>query len=102
MYRYTTPTIPITISGLNFADVQLFRVKLEQGQTELLKIIDVSDPSVNQNKRTINLTLTQEETASFKIGKADIQVRVLFRSGEVQATKKAKVSVNEVLDGVVI
>lgn len=102
MYRFTTPTIPITISGLNFSDVQLFRIKIEQGQTYLLKIINASDPSVDQNKRTINLTLTQEETASFKIGTADIQVRVLFTSGEVQATKKAKVSVKEVLDGVVI
>lgn len=102
MYRYTTPTIPITIEDLDFADVSVFRVAIEQGKVEILKVIDVDDTSVDAEEHTIYVPLTQEETASFKDGMTEVQVRVVFRSGAVQATNKAKLSVRDVLDEVII
>lgn len=102
MYRYTTPTLPITIADIDFADVQLFRVAIEQGATELLKIVNADDASVDTETNTIYVPLTQEETASFKKGISEVQVRVKFNSGAVLATNKAKVSVNDVLDEVII
>lgn len=102
MYRYTTPTIPITIEDLDFADVSLFRVAIEQDEVEMLKIIDVDSASVDAEHRTIYVPLTQEETSSFKDGTAVVQVRVVFASGAVQATKKAPLTVRDVLDEVII
>lgn len=102
MYRYTTPTIPITIEDLDFADIARFRVAIEQGTLEMLKIIEVSSTSVDAEHRTIYVPLTQEETASFKDGTAMVQVRVVFNSGAVQATKQAPLTVRDVLDEVII
>lgn len=102
MYRYTTPTIPITIEDLDFSDVARFRVAIEQGAIELLKIVEVSSASVDPETKTIYVPLTQEETAAFKDGMVEVQVRVVFTSGAVQATKKAKLSVHDVLDEVII
>lgn len=102
MYRYTTPTLPITIEDLDFDEVSVFRVAIEQDSTELLKVVDVDDPLVDAENKTIYVPLTQEETASFKSGVTEVQVRIVFRSGAVQATKKAKLSVHDVLDEVIV
>lgn len=102
MYRYTTPTLPITIADLDFAEVRLFRIAIEQGKTEILKIVNVDDASVNPETNTIYVPLTQEETASFRKGISEVQVRVQFTSGAVMATNKARVSVYDVLDEVII
>ena len=102
MYRYTTPTIPLTIDDVDFADVSLFRVAIEQGGVEMLKVINVDDPAVDAENHTIYVPLTQEETASFKKGVGEVQVRIRFTSGAVQATQKAKLSVHDVLDEVII
>lgn len=102
MYRYTTPTLPITIEDLDFEDVSLFRVAIEQGSVEMLKIVNIDDPSVDAEHKTIYIPLTQEETASFKNGMAQVQVRIVFNGGAVQATRKAKLSVNDVLDEVIV
>lgn len=102
MYRYTTPTLPITIADIDFADVQLFRIAIEQGKTEILKIVDSDDESVDAETNTIYVPLTQEETAAFEKGNGYVQARVKFNSGSVLATNKAKVSVYDVLDEVII
>lgn len=102
MYRYTTPTIPITIDDLDFDDVARFRVAIEQGSLEMLKIVEVTSTAVDPETKTIYVPLTQEETAAFKDGMVEVQVRVVFTSGAVQATKKAKLSVHDVLDEVII
>ncbi len=102
MYRYTTPTLPITIESIDFSDVQTFRIAIEQKNTEMLKVIDVDDETVDAETNTIYVPLTQEETASFKEGYVEVQARIVFLSGAVMATKKAKVAVNDVLDEVII
>ena len=102
MYRYTTPTLPITISDLDFSTVSLFRVAIEQNGVEILKVINADDASVDAEHKTINVALTQEETASFKDGIVEIQVRAKLTGGSVLATKVAKLSVNDVLDEVII
>ena len=102
MYRYTTPTLPITISDLDFADVDLFRIAIEQGNVEMLKVVEADDPSIDAEHKTIYVPLTQEETASFKDGTVQIQARVKFTNGSVLATNKVSLSVKDVLDEVII
>ena len=102
MYRYTTPTIPITIEDLDFDTVDLFRVKFKSGSDEELFIISADDPRVDADNKTITIELTQEQTAALSTGFAEMQVRIRFTNGRVQATPIVKVSVQDVLDRVVI
>ena len=102
MYRYTTPTLPITIDGLDFDDVSLFRIAIEQGNTEILKVVNADDPSVDAQHKTIYIPLTQEETASFKDGMVQIQARIKFENNSVLATNKVSLPVKDVLDEVII
>lgn len=102
MYRYTTPTIPITIADIDFSDVDMFRIVFANGQTELLFEIDANDSRVDAENNTINIELTQEQTALFSVGLVQIQARILFQSGTVEATQIAKLLVHGVFDEVVI
>lgn len=102
MYRYTTPTLPVTISDIDFADVSVFRIAIEQGNVELLKVIEADDPSVDAQHKTIYVPLTQEETAAFKDGTVAIQARIKFINNNVLATEKATLSMRDVLDEVII
>lgn len=102
MYRYTTPTLPITIDGIDFEEVTLFRVAIEQDDIELLKVINIDDPSVDAERKTIYVSLTQEETASMDDGPVDVQARIKFTNGSVLATNKATLSIKDVLDEVII
>ena len=101
MYRYTTPTLPITIEDIDF-DVVLFRIAIEQGNTEILKVVMPDDASVDAEHNTIYVPLTQEETAMFKKGNSEVQARVKFESGAVLATNKANMTIRDVLDEVII
>ena len=102
MYRYTTPTLPLTISDLDFDTVAVFRVAIEQGDTEMLKIIEADDPSIDAQHKTIYVPLTQEETAALKTGSCGVQVRYKTTGGAVGATNAATVNVNDVYDEVII
>lgn len=102
MYRYTTPTLPLTIPEVDFSEAQLFRVKIEQDTVEILKVINANDPAVDAEHKKINVALTQQETASFVDGNVDIQVRIKLTGDVVLATETKKLSVNEVLDEVII
>lgn len=102
MYRYTTPTLPVTIDGIDFDDVILFRIAIEQGNVEMLKVVNADDPNVDAQHNTIYVPLTQEETATFHDGTVAIQARVKFDNGHVLATNKVSLSVKDVLDEVII
>lgn len=102
MYEYSTPTIPLKISGLDFSEVAFFRVKLENKRASVLQQIDINDARVDAEHKTIYFTLTQEETAKFGEGFAAIQVRVKYTNGSVQPTPIKQIQVEKVLDEVVI
>lgn len=102
MYRYTTPTLPVTISGIDFNDVDKFRISIEQNNVELLKIVAANDPAVDAQHKTIYVPLTQEETSGFGAGTVAVQARVVFTNGSILATEKATLSVKDVLDEVII
>jgi len=102
MYRYTTPTLPLTITDVDFTDVNYFRVAIEQGKTEMLKVVNVNDPNVDAENKTIYIPLTQEETAALLSGPAEVQVRIKFTNNAVLATNKANITVKDVLDEVII
>lgn len=103
MYRYTTPILPITLSGIDFSEVSVFRVKMKQGSVmELLKEISVGDPHIDSENHKIYVPLTQEETASFVKGTVDLQIRMKLSNGDVCATNEVVLPVKNVLDEVII
>lgn len=102
MYRYTTPTIPITLDTVDFNEVDFFRVTIEKGDIDWTFVIQPDEDAVDEETNTINLALTQEQTAQLSTGFAKLQVRIKYNSGSVQATNIAKVSINDVLDEVII
>lgn len=99
MYQYTTPTLPITIPEVDFSEVSKFRIAIKSGGDEyLLFVVDADDERVDAEHKTIMLELTQEQTTQLEIGKGQVQARIVYRSGKVQATQKANVSINDVID----
>ena len=103
MYRYTTPTLPITISDVDFADVSKFRIAIEFAKNQsMLFVVDADDERVDAEHKTILLALTQEQTAQMKAGFAHLQVRIVYPSGAVQATPIVQVTVKDVIDEVIV
>lgn len=103
MYRYTTPTLPITIEDIDFSLVDNFRIAIEQGGKEdTLFIVPAGDSAVDAENKTIYLSLTQEQTAWFDDGPARLQVRIVFNNGNVSATPKAQIDINDVIDEVIV
>lgn len=101
MYKYTTPTLPVTISDINFLDVDYFRIAIKAGKKYIFEI-PANDERVDSENNTIYLELTQEQTAHFAAGYAIIQARIKYNTGRIQATETAKISINDVIDEVII
>ena len=51
--------------------------------------------TVNEDKGTITFTLSQTETSRFKEGYVDIQVNVLYDSGERDTSVKGRIEVRD-------
>lgn len=99
MYRYTTPTIPCELSGVEFANVDYVRIAVE-GKTLIVREVPATD--FTDGKATIKLT--QEETANLgsDYDTVSIQARIRYTDGTVQATNKVRTALLDVLDKVVI
>ena len=69
MINYTTPTIVLTVEGVDLTDMDVY-VTLEQGAHELTK---TGEDLVVQEK-TIGVYLTQDETLSLPNGYTYIQI----------------------------
>ena len=102
MYRYTTPTIPITIGDVDFSTVDYFRIAFTKNNTLIVFVVPANDARVDAAHHTINIELSQEQTAEFSEGYAIVQARIKYSNGNVQATGKAKVTIEDVIDKVVI
>jgi len=100
MYRYTTPTITLTIDDIDFTEVALWRVTFSGPGKRITKEYEAGDVAIGDD--TLLVTLTQEETASMNAGDVEIQVRMRLNNGQVLATTSAKVKLYDVLDKVVI
>lgn len=99
MYEYTTPTIPCTLEGVDFSQVDFIRLAFE-GKTKLVKQVAIDD--IDTEAGTFSVKLTQEETANIGVGAMDIQARIHYTDGTVEATAKIPAKMEEVIDKVVI
>lgn len=91
MIRYTTPTISLTVEGVDITSADIY-VSLEQGNTEMTKSgtdLTVTTDTHGQITDTIlTTTLTQTESAMFAWSKAvSVQVNWIFANGTRDATE---------------
>lgn len=83
MIPYTTPTIELTVRGVDLTAVDTY-VSIEQGDTQLT--ITDADVSYENGATVISVTLTQAQTAAFKRGSCDVQVNWVDGGGKRYAT----------------
>lgn len=106
MYRYTTPTIPCKLTGVDFSRVDYVRIAVEGKDRVCDKLNEVlvrEVPASEFDEEGVALVrLTQEETAAFKEGPVYMQCRIKFLNGSVLPTKKIKTTMVDVIDKVVI
>lgn len=98
MYRSTTPTIILNVKNEDFdmslIDVCHVGIKSESGTVKQIyenPIIDV------ENKRIV-ITLSQEDTLRFYVGKVKIQVKAKLKNGSVISSKILKIDIKEILE----
>lgn len=90
MIPYTTPTLELTIDGVDLTGLTSY-VTLVQGETSLT----IEDPpaTYDGHRTTLAVTLTQAQTALFARGAADVQVNWLDTGGRRAATAVQSVRV---------
>ena len=106
MIKYTTPTISLTVEGIDLTGQDVY-VSLEQGSTELTKSgndLSISTETEDQTTNTnISLVLSQEESAGFKYNQpVNVQVNWISQQGVRAATEIKSIPVmKNLLDEVI-
>lgn len=106
MIRYTTPTITLTVEGIDLTGKVIYAT-FEQGRRKLTKRnADMTVSTVTEDERTdtvLAMMLTQEETAAFDFDKSVlVQVNWISVGGIRCATEIKKIGVmRNLLDEVV-
>lgn len=108
MINYTTPTITLTVEGVDLSEQEVF-VSLEQNSVELTKTgndLIISTETVGQvTTSTITFVLTQAESAAFAHSYAkpvNVQVNWINVSGVRDATEIKTIDVmRNLLDEVI-
>ena len=91
MIRYTTPTISLTVEGVDISSADIYAT-LEQGNIELTKsgtdLVVTTDTHDSITDTIITMTLTQTESALFAFNKSvSVQVNWIFANGSRDATE---------------
>ena len=104
MTQGTTPSYIFRFKDktIDFSEIDVFQITLKSCSSEITHNSEEPCVSIDTEKKTISLTLTQEETLSFKEGEAEVQVRGRFFDGVAFASKVYRVPVNRSLNKEVI
>lgn len=98
MIRGTTPT-HIFKTNADLSDATEIYITYEQGTTVVEKTIEDCTIDTVDEKSSITVKLTQEETLSFANSgyRADVQIRVKFADGTAMASNILNVPVSKIL-----
>lgn len=99
MRRGTTPTLQLTISGLDDIQVDKLYLTLKQDST----VIEKTEGDVTIDGNVLSAELTQEDTLAFTANKnVLLQVRILSESDTAYATNILSIPAGAILkDGVI-
>ena len=93
MINYTTPTISLTVEGIDLTGQDIY-VSLEQVRAELTKKGDSLTVSYSEGNTNITFVLSQEESAMFKFDKpVEVQVNWIGANTVRMATEIATIPV---------
>lgn len=93
MIRYTTPTIILTVDKVLPGEAEIY-VTFQQGDVKLTKMD--ADVALNTKTTTIDVTLTQAESAKFRAGEpVTVQVNWIDEDGTRDATRPATIAMFE-------
>lgn len=99
MIPYTTPTLELAIDGVDLTEATAL-VTITQGEAELT----VTDPPATYDGKAtvLAVTLTQQQSALFSRGSAEVQVNWVDDGGRRMATDVRSINVGtQLLDEVV-
>lgn len=102
MIRGTTPTITLTVAGYNLTDKSVEIYIREKGSESEPLTYTEEDQAVDiqyaNEKTSIYLTLSQEETLRMKAGKRyQVQVRWIGDDGKAEATEKESFTLGDIM-----
>lgn len=102
MKRGTTPTLQITVTGIDVQYLTSIFLTLKQKKVEITKretdIVKVYDETNNR----LDVQLTQKETLSLEDGMVNIQLRAITSQGKAIASNIRTIPVDHILrDGVI-
>lgn len=101
MFRGTTPTIVFNInSELDLSAMVQVWATFKSKTKEVTK--DINDIEVDNDKKTVTVRLTQEETLQFHDNSVETQLRFLSNDGRAYASKSTRLKVEDILKGGVI
>ncbi len=97
MRRFATPTHTFT-TDIDLTTLKTLWLSYVQGNTIVRKTLE--DVTISGDGNTVfSVTLSQEETSAFKVGKVGIQARGLTHTGVSLVTDILYVPVERVLEG---
>ena len=101
MYRGTTPTLFLELdTELSLTDISEMWVTFKTSTVEVTK--SLSDVTIDDENKTIVVSLTQEETLKLYNGNCEVQVRFRDESDLAYATTIADVNIGRILkEGVI-
>lgn len=101
MRRYTTPTIEVTVEGVDLTGCEIWVTLWQQG-TEVTTRSGANDVAYDGSDTTITVAYSQEQTARLVEGHARMQVNWMDSDGLRNATDSAVVQVTGNLLGRVV
>lgn len=101
MYRGTTPTLVFKLdTELDLTTLTQVWVTIQNGDTQYN--FDITRVTIDNEEKTIAVSLTQEETLALKRVVSNVQLRMLTSADKALATNIVQININNVLKGGVI
>jgi hypothetical protein len=98
MYRGTTPTIPITIKGVDLSEAKLYLTFANKAHHQItLECPRDFNMTFNGTDTVGEVTLTQKQTLELSATPYDVQIRWITSNGIAGVTTMQTVNVSDVL-----
>lgn len=100
--RGTTPRIVINVkSDMDLSSIKVIWVYISQNSRVVLNK-ELPDVMIDNDNRTITMTLSQNDTLGLKVGDGIFQIRFLMNDNTALASKPCKIGIEEIYkDGVI-
>ena len=98
MRRGTTPTLSLMIDDVDFSLIDKAELTIRQNGKNVL----IKNMKVYVDHAVLQTRLNQAETLSLRDGECQLQIKVLFKDGNVAATDIQTIYIQDILNSEVI